>query len=206
MFGLVVATLIVYGLTLIIVQGTIFNGLRIALAKHIDKLEAYLNPTEIETLELVEKSDKSIDIKLLEIYKDLNNKIATTDPTHPQFNEILSLFTSTRLKIGEKLKRKRFRWIPRIRLWTALKIQKLGSCMMCMGFWIGLIVTLLTYFFNISIFGVALQILTASGFINCAITAFLMGCMFSGLTWAIHAVVDTLDEIKERLGDIISKR
>lgn len=205
-FELVVATLIVYGLTLIIVQGTIFNRLRIRLSEYIASVEKSLNPSAEEVQELIESSHKTINKKLLKIYTELQDKVATTDSSSSNFNKLVEMFNDARDKITKQVFEQRQTYHKRFDLWTALKLQKLSGCMMCMGFWVGVFVCVMTVAYDISMFGIPFVLVSSIGLHECIISVFLLACMFSGTTWAINAVVDLFDEIKTNLGDIISKR
>ncbi len=205
-FVLVVAMFMVYGVTLILVQGTIFNGIRNFLSQNIYKIEKALHPSTEEVLELIEASPKSINMKLLKIYQELQNSIAITDPNNPNFKKLLDMFEDVKNKIIKSVNKSRQTYLRKCNLWFLLKIQKLMSCMMCMGFWIGLFICIVSLFVNISICGVPFHIVTTKSLCDTTVTCFLLSCMFSGTTWMIHALVDTLDEIKEHIGNIISKR
>lgn len=69
-------------------------------------------------------------------------------------------------------------------------LHKLFTCFMCLGFWMGVALSLIMYFFGVSC-------LTPTGFLgvnNLFLLTFLNGLLSSGSVWLIH----TLQEMLER--------
>lgn len=195
--SLVVAILIVYGMTLIVVEGTIFNGLKNKLNEYISKLESILYPSNEIILKLIESSHKSIPKKLLDLYNELQSKIATTDGNHSQFGSLVKMFDDALGTISKNVikYRKRF-YFTRLTLWIAQKLKKLTGCMMCMGFWNGVILSFLCLVFHISICGIPVIIL-AVGSSSIIPAVILFGFLSSGFVWMLHNVVDVAYETKE---------
>lgn len=188
----ILSLLIVYGITLIIVQGTIFDGIKIQLSKWIESLEGYLYPKEDKIYDLIEKNDSSIDPKLITMYNTLTSKIEGINPDTKNFQEVVTLLDDTRNTIKKKVWSNRSSWIIKLIQKLLIKLQKLINCMMCTSFWIGAFIFSLTLVVDISIFGIPLSIITHVSPLNTTISGFLVSCLFSGTTWIIHAIVDTI--------------
>lgn len=198
--------LIVYGITLIIVQGKIFSGIKQDFSKLILKLSNYYDPTDeyLQTLILSDKTNVCSSLK--EYYTKLLKKIEKSNSDDPKIKEVLALVDETIVAAKEKLlasKPKRMKIYTKVLAYILRKIEYLISCMMCMGFWVGLGFCVLTFFFNISIFGHAIQIITGTE--NVCVSMFFIACLFSGTTWIIHSVVDLLSDFKENMGLFFKK-
>lgn len=118
-FGLVM--LIAYGITNIIVNGTIFEGLRDLLDKKL--MDCRANPKSCIVHESI---------------------------------------------LGNVVK-----WI---------------NCMMCMGFWVGAFLALITAAVPITLFDLHISVVTFVSFPAFAIGVFLFSCLTSGVVWCIHSL------------------
>jgi hypothetical protein len=192
MLSFIIALLIVYGISLIIVQGTIFDGMKIQLSKWIDSLEGYLYPKEDKIFDLIEKNDSTIDPKLITMFNTLTSKIEGINPDTKNFQEVVALLDDTRNTIKKKVWGRRSSWIIKLIQKLLIKLQTLVGCMMCTSFWVGYFIFALTLVVDISIFGIPLSIITHVSPLNTAVSGFLVSCLFSGTTWIIHAIVDTI--------------
>jgi len=197
-FAFAVAICIVYGLTLLIVQGTVFDSLKKRLGTYIDLLDARIHPSDEDVLKLVETSHISIPTGLLALYKELTDKVATANENHKNFDNLLKLYNDTWESIkNEVYKQRRHFYLTQAQVWIAKKIKKLWSCMMCMSFWIGMGVPILALLYPMTFFGVPFVILAShNSLVSNIIGTIIMGAFFSGTTWSIHCIVDMCDEIK----------
>lgn len=203
---LLLSILIVYGITLIIVQGKIFSGIKQDFSKLILKLSNYYDPTDEYLQTLILSNKTNICSSLKEYYTKLLKKIEKSNSDDPKIKEVLSLVDETIIAAKEKLlatRPKRMRIYNKVLVYIFKKFEQLINCMMCTGFWIGLGFCVLAFFFNISIFGHAIQIITGTE--NVYISMFLMACLFSGTTWIIHSIVDLLSDFKENMGLFFKK-
>jgi hypothetical protein len=201
MLGLIIGILIVYGLTLILVQGKIFEPLKIKLALFIDSLDAKLNGSDEYIAELI--SQRKLDTYQLVNWDATIKNLEEANSNDPEEFKIFQdankqMFEIIRKDIISKNKKLKTLYI------FLYKVQELLQCMMCTGFWVGVILCVATLGGGISIVGIPLHIVTASGY-NVLPTIFFMACLFSGTTWAIHCLVDLLYELKEGLSDLIKR-
>jgi uncharacterized protein YdcH (DUF465 family) len=189
--------LIVYGITLIIVQGTIFDRPRILLSKLIDKINTQLYPNEAEVFDLIEKNDKAIDPKLIEMFNSLTKSIQVMNADTKNFNDAVSVLNNTRLKIKNQIWQSRSNIFLRFFDKTLNFFQTLISCMMCTSFWVAVFIILVTLFVDISIFGLSITVITVANPLATAISGFFLACLASGTTWIIHVIVDTIYSYKQ---------
>jgi hypothetical protein len=77
---------------------------------------------------------------------------------------------------------------------------------MCTGFWVGIVLSIITLNFNISICGSLLNLVTTQGYFSICLTVFLLGGLYSGTTWAINSMVDFFVEIKDSLKSYLDKK
>jgi hypothetical protein len=189
MITLLIAILIVYGFVLIAVRGTIFSTHRTAFFVFVNKCEKWFKPEKYEIVELLATDSYEIDNN----FKELHQKIVLSI-NNSNNDELLKLLDDLILKITTHVENKRkTRKLKRISLFILKTIEKLWQCPMCLGFWIGVIICILTLLLNISILGSSLTIITCSG-LPAIVSIFLMACLFSGTTWAIDQIVEYYSE------------
>lgn len=191
--NLIIAILIVYGITLLIVQGKIFNGIKIKLSNFVQYFENYLYPNEISLAQFINSNSSLIDEKYIKIYKELFPKLQTNDET------VLNLFSELQNKIVENIKTnfKKSKWYyPYLVSFKILNFfQSMIQCMMCTGFWVGMIITLWSSFCTIQLFGNNFTILTytSDSFAFISYLLLLSG-LFSGTTWIINIIVSYFEK------------
>jgi hypothetical protein len=203
---MLLSILIVYGITLIIVQGKIFNNTKIQLSKFITYIESYYNPQPIDIANMVINNHKYISEQHLTLYNnillqfnDVKNK--------PKQEELGNLLESLREKIRISiLEQRKFKILFKCFSYILNKTQELINCMMCTGFWVGIVLSIITLNFNISICGSLLNLVTTQGYFSICLTVFLLGGLYSGTTWAINSMVDFFVEIKDSLKSYLDKK
>jgi len=193
-FILLTSILIVYGITNILVFGTIFDGIKTSFRNWIDKLKLK-NESSFDDLsdlynykiKIKENSDK------FRAFEEYQTSISITDNPSDSLITNFEKSRNTVLDIIRNYKHSKFRSFI---IWISEKIDKLFQCMMCTGFWVGLIISILSYIFNIKLFGVNFILIEGSFSL---IGVFLLSCMFSGTCWIINSFVDLLVVKKENI-------
>jgi hypothetical protein len=198
MFELFICILIVYGITLILVQGKIFEPAKIKLSLLINWLENKLDPSDDMVANWINDEKLGDNHQKLwnESLKRLELSTEETFKEAQKFNKII--FEDIRKEISSNSN------LLKALYWALNKVQLLLQCMMCTGFWVGVIVCLASLSGGISIFGISLHIVTAVGY-NILPTTFFMACLFSGTTWVIHTLVDFFYELKEGLPELFKR-
>jgi hypothetical protein len=200
--SLLITILIVYGATLIWVQGSIFFELKDNLLFKINKFKNFfiINEEEIEKLnedELDEKSKKYFNTR-----KDSFSLLLTTNPDNKNFEEVSRLFklSTEKLKQSIEISRKN-KYYSRYLLFKIYeKFYKLWTCMMCSSFWIGCLLTMFYIFSGITLFGIPFDsVVNSSILIYKLIGIICIGFLTSGTTWAINSIVDLLDDLKSKI-------
>lgn len=197
---LIVSILIVYGITLIIVQGSIFNNLRNYFKNKFEYYNKKINLNQEDIFLLIEQESSEIPQKHLKIYNELYESIQKTEQSSPMFQRLVEAWDLANKTITDSLKTKRNSFSNRLGVYVFSKIDKFINCMMCMAFWVGLGLILISLFTHITIFGLPLILLEGITIVDKIVGIFLLSCMFSGTTWSINAIIDTLDEYKNKLG------
>lgn len=204
--SLILSILIVYGITLIIVQGKIFSNAKKQLSNLIEYLEKYYNSDMFNIDQMIKNNHKYISEQHINLFNNLISQI--NDPNNSskleKLGELLSELTE-KIKIIILEKRK-YKILFKILVYLLSLLQELTDCMMCTGFWIGIILSIITLNFNISIYGCLLNSVTTQGDFSTCLTIFLLGGLFSGTTWAINSLVDFLFEIKNSLKSYLDKK
>lgn len=206
MFAFFISCLIVYGMTLILVQGAIFINAKKGLSKLINWLEKYYNPELFNIDEMIQNNHKYISEQHIGLYNNLISKINQPNNTSKS-EELGNLLRELIQKIKQNIVDKReYKFIFKFLVWCLNGLQYMINCMMCSGLWCGIILCVLTLNFNISICGSLLNLVTTQGDFSTGLTVFLLGCLFSGTTWAINALVDFFVEIKDSLQSYLDKK
>lgn len=184
---ILISILVVYGITNIVVFGTIFDGVKASLSNFIQKLKNK-NTATFEDLVDWEKYGKSEKVSSIGLaYQNYQDLITRSE--YPN-DHVVNNFEQSRdnlLSAIQKVKHSKFRSLA---IWTLTKFDTLTQCMMCTGFWVGLLFTILTMIFNINLFGVPLVILPEGT--TWELGLFLCACLFSGTCWIINSIVDFL--------------
>lgn len=203
---MILSILIVYGITLIIVQGKIFNNFKIQLSKLIIYLESYYNPQPSDIAMMVSNNHKYISEQHINLFVNISAQMNDIK-NKPKIEEIGNLLESLleKIKIGI-LEQRKYIFIFKIMVYLLNKFQELINCMMCTGFWMGILLSIITLNFNISICGSLLNLVTTQGDLSIGITVFLLGVLFSGTTWAINSIIDFFVEIKDSLKSYLDKK
>lgn len=191
----VVSILVVYGITNILVFGTIFDGVKTSFRNWISNLKKK-NTATIDDLADYEKYEKLVrnnynKFMAFEEYQDL-----LTGMENPSDSLIMNFERSRDavLKLIQEYKHSRLRTGL---IWFSEKIDKLFQCMMCTGFWVGLIFAILTFILDINLFGVPIVLVQEGAAL--VLNLFLLACMFSGTCWIINSVVDLLVVKKDQM-------
>jgi hypothetical protein len=182
MIEIFLTIIIVYGITNILVFGTIFDGAKDWLKQLIELNRGLseINPDDYNNLHAYISTDSLIH-KYYEAL-DLINK----NPTPRNVAEFEKIQQEINFLILSK--KPKPHWIlPFIE-----KLLELLKCPMCTGFWVGFFVVVLTTWFNIILFGLPITIVSASG-LPWFISAFLMSCFYSGTCWIIYNIVEKQD-------------
>lgn len=195
-----ISVLIVYGITLILVQGKIFEPTKIKLGKFVHSLGKKVDPSDDDIRERLAMGTDVSTESIVTWNKAL--KILGDSPSKDTESAVIKVMNDI-IKIEQGGITTKYGW-QKLLYRFLCKLQELLQCMMCTGFWVGLLLCLVTSIFSISIFGIPLQIVTSAGY-NVLVTMFLMACLFSGTTWIINSVVDLLFEVKENLGGFLKR-
>jgi hypothetical protein len=197
--SLLIAILIVYGITLIIVQSHIFQGFRNYFKVRLDRATTILKADENDVPSLfANHSSVFILSSDLAIYDELIKNIHNFDSSHPEFIRSAS-------QIQELIKSYTPKWFKIVRFtveriqWFFAKADKFVNCMMCVGFWVGMGLTILSLCNSVVLFAQPLVIIDGTGTLfSVVVSLILISFMFSGTTWAINAIVDYFDEQKSK--------
>lgn len=181
---LVVSILVCYGITNIIVNGTIFDGFKGYIRQRASDLEDSLDfnfeedgiPDERYFVKT--KSAK----KYINTIEKCQKDIAKDDISDDEEDRISKILMTSQLSLKNKFGREEK--AKKRRIFFFNKIYQLTNCMMCMGFWIGALLTTITCLFTINLFSV--PIVLVSG--NYLIGIFLLACMFSGTSWLLGVI------------------
>lgn len=196
MLPLLIAILIVYGFVLITVRGTILNIPRTAFFKLVANAEKWFSPTPEDITEMLIVGSNEIDKNYLEIYQRILTKLQESPD---KVQEVAPLIRDLTNKIREHITKKRNKnIIKKTALFILQTIEKLWKCPMCLGFWVGLALCVLTMYVPISMFGISLVILSGGFGLTSVVSAFLLACMFAGTTWGIDQIIEFFSEIKDR--------
>lgn len=181
---LIIAILVCYGITNIIVNGTIFDGLKGYMRQRSSDLEDSLDFNFEE--DGIPDERYFIDMKCAKKYIDTIEKcqkeITKDYISDEDEDQISRLMMTAKWSLknqfdSENKSKKR-------RIFFFNKLLQLTNCMMCMGFWVGAVLTTITCIFTINLFSV--PIVLVSG--NYAIGIFLLACMFSGTSWLMGVI------------------
>lgn len=204
--SLFISILIVYGITLILVQGKIFANIKKCLSNLILKLEKYYTFETIDIIRLIENNDGSINEKEILLYNEIISKLKE-EKNEENLEKLSNILNSQQQKIKNIiLKNKKYKPLYKFLVWCLNTLQELINCMMCASFWIGIFLTCLTLIFNISICGSSLCLITPQGDITVILATFMLGTLYSGTTWIINAFVDFFFELKDKLGSFLDKK
>jgi hypothetical protein len=191
--------LIVYGMSLIIVQGTIFENVKLKIKNYTDSSDEFFNPSEEFVVKAIDENNSAISKTYIKIYRQLFEKLKSIDSNSEEFHKIFRVWDKCKNKIKNELvtNRKKSNKFKYFIDWIIKKFYKIIMCMMCSPFWCSLIICILSLFFNISIFGFQISIVQNKFSFDTIISMFFVSVMSSGITWAINAVIDYFDEKKE---------
>ena len=176
---LIISLLIVYGCTLIITRGSIFEEPRVWFNDLVVKYTNWFFPNTETVVHLLVEQSPEIDQKHIDIHSKL---IAFADS--PEYQSMASdLVRKIQTSIIEKRNKHTSK---KISLFILKKINKFINCQMCMGFWNGILLAILTIYYPIIIFTYHIQIVTSFDFVF----IFTWGLIASGSTWAIDQIVE----------------
>jgi hypothetical protein len=194
-----ISILIVYGITNIVVFGTIFDGVKASFSKFIQNLKNK-NNARFEDLADWQKYRKNERVASIGVaYQNYQDLIAASDNPN---DHVINNFEQSRDNLLSAIQSVKHSKLRSMIIWGLSKIDKLIQCMMCTGFWVGLLFTILTLVFNINLFGIPIIILPEGS--TWGISLFLCACLFSGTCWIINSIVDFLvvkKEVIESNGD-----
>lgn len=192
---LIISILLVYGITLLIVQGTIFDDCKIRLAKWINSLEDSKIVDKSKIIDMLERSDRQIDNDCVEMYFIMNERLAVADSPE-LIEELIKKQDELIEMVRQDLISPKFDFIKNILLFVLLKLQKVTSCMMCMGFWVGLGLCLLSLSIPLTLFGVSFVLISQTTFFGYGVSIFLLSCLLSGTTWMLNTAIEAIYDIK----------
>lgn len=194
-----ISILIVYGLTLILVQGKILYPIKVLYSKRLDKYKNYIDVSDEYIISLINKKHKSISINDLDVYNKILNNL-NIEKNEENLLKLANLQIDLMKKIQNNILNKRkFNIFNSLVYWMLYKISEMLECMMCTGFWSGLFFTIITFIFNISICGYVLNMVTSEGDVAIVITMFLLSLMYAGTTWLLHCIIDFFYNLTEKL-------
>lgn len=187
---LILAALIIYGFVLIVVRGSIFHGPRTAFFTFVANYEKQFTVEKEQVLDMLLSGSQELDISHKNLFDRLQIQIINTQI--PEDIEKLTKLTEELIeKIRSKIEIKRNSIVyKKVFLWTLLKLQKLVQCSMCLGFWAGIVFSVLTLFYPIVLFGVIIQPVDVGN----PLYVFCYGLLTAGVTWAIDQFVDFFSE------------
>ena len=195
--ALLIAILIVYGITLIIVQSHIFEGVRHWFSEKAFGANVALKTDITDMATLFVDRNSIIFPSELKTYDNLIADIHKYASTDPEFTE-----ATTQIQLLFEITQLRLSLLRKIAAWTHpiyLKIHKLVNCMMCVSFWIGMGLTLISQSFPLIVCNTPIVIIDGTGtLLTFVVSVILVSFMFSGTTWAINAIVDYFDEQKSK--------
>jgi Fe2+ transport system protein B len=177
--------LIVYGITNIIVHGTIFSGLKNKLKRFLSRLE---DSTVAQLSDLVNYQKYNLNPEIVKAFEQAQTELTSMASDHE-----VERFNSTRQDMLDEILKHKRKGIKVKILYVLTKFDELINCMMCTGFWIGLFFSILSCLVDINLFGYTIMISSSP------ISIFLSACLFSGCCWAIDSVVDLLTDLKDKI-------
>jgi len=205
---LLICILIVYGCTFLCVQGKIFSTFKIFLSNIRLNIENKITMDSRYIKMLIDSKSYLIDDANTKLYNHILNKLynETNDKT---INELGTLLIELENKIKSIILNKyKYKLLLYKGLYSILnKFLELTSCMMCLGFWIGVIFTLINLFLNISICNYSLNLIPIGQTgISTSMTIIFLSYLYSGTCWIINSFVDFFVEIKDKLGSFLDKQ
>lgn len=176
---ILLSLLIIYGFVLIVTRGSIFEGPRGFFNTFVQNQEKYFYPLKEDVIQLLNNDSVDIDLKYLENYIKL-----LSIPDDKDFPELMqTLLQKCQTQIIEKRRKN----IPRrLFVWILKKLNKLVNCQMCLGFWAGISLALVTIYNPIVLFTLTIQIMTGLN----ALALFAFGLLSAGSTWAIDQFIE----------------
>jgi hypothetical protein len=181
MFELLVILLICYGFVLIITRGSIFQGPREFINDKFVKSEKWFFIDRNTAIELLAEESVDIDKKYIDLYKKILP--AVENPEYPNlFNDLIN-------KIHENIinRRNKNYFLKKIfTFWLLKLINKLINCQMCLGFWAGILISVITIYYPIVLFGSNIQVVINFNYLS----IFVFGLISSGTVWAIDQIVE----------------
>lgn len=195
--SLLIPILIVYGITLIIVQSHIFEGVRHWFSSKSFNANVSLK-TDITDMATIFVERKSVLLlSELDNYDKLVADIQKYSSTDPEFTE-----ATTKIQVLFEITQLRLNLVKKIASWTYpiyLKFHKFVNCMMCVSFWAGMGLTIISHYFPLVICNMPIVIIDGTGTtLAFTVAIILVSFLFSGTTWAINAIVDYFDEQKSK--------
>jgi hypothetical protein len=170
-----------YGFVLIITRGSIFQKPREIINDLFVKNEKWFFIDRETAIEMLSQESPDIDKKYIDLYKKILP--AVESPEYPTlFNDLIS-------KIHENIISKRnksYLFKKIFSFWLLKLLNKLLNCQMCLGFWAGISVAIITIFYPIVLFGISIQVVTNFNYLS----IFTFGLISAGSVWAIDQIVE----------------
>lgn len=190
LLSILLSVFICYGITNIIVNGTIFEDIKGWITQKISTLEESLTFSfedgipDIKLFLNKKKAKKILNMFQLaeQELKDASDEDGAIEKLQTYKVDIETLFF---LEMNVK----------KHKLFVYKKLNKLINCMMCSGFWVGLFLTIIIYCSNINLFGMQMILISKNiSIFSWCISVFLLSCMFSGTSWFLGVISSFLGD------------
>lgn len=184
---LLIFCLVSYGITNIIVNGTIFEPLKDKLLEIKQRILEYKEESkcysglQLEHYFWVNKRIKRHLENIKQYYTTDSEKSDTLSKIVKSFEDLPKIF------------KRQQKYIDRIYKVITF-ILGLTSCMMCTGFWIGVLLAMMTLWIPITLCGTTVTLVSVTTILATFINVFLLGCLSSGVNWIIYNIVNHFSE------------
>lgn len=188
MFITILLTILVaYGITNIIVQGTIFEKVKAIFHQYLtdlsigSKLDS--DDANVDDISITYFFNRWSAKRRMKKIKAIKEELMVED-----VNEVVVIAKLQKevKKFGKFIENEKE--LKKVVSWFGFKLHKISNCFMCCGFWVGLFLSIVSTLFAINLFGVTLLLITYTTFWSWLVSAFAMSCLISGCVWLINSV------------------
>lgn len=182
---LIIFIILAYGITNIIVTGSIFDGVKSLVWKYTEKLS---RKNTVLDEDILDAKKYGIEQSVLDEYYNAIESFQM-DTSSVSLSHSLE---SVKKYILDTIRNKKVKLWRKVVVWGLMKLRGLLECHTCTGFWVGIILGTVSFFATVKLLGVNMVIA------NSAIGIFYAGCISSITSFAISLVLNAIYVVKPK--------
>lgn len=183
---MIIFILLAYGITNIVVSGSIFDGAKAYVWKYRDVV---LKSNTVSDEDILESKKYGVPDEMVKEYYD-----AIQSFSHDTSSVSLGYaLEQAKKNILDIIKSKKVKWYKSFVIWLTAKSQSLLICYVCTGFWVGFILSQVSIYYPVTLLGIK------TAFATSTLASFYAGCISSATSGIISYISGAIYNLKNKL-------